>query len=345
MSGDSGQDGQRIRELVNNLLDRGYEQAARQTLEAIARNSTSGIVAQRLDELMAEAARLVEAGERLRPDNAVLRALLADLDEALVENARLVGNAAGGVQDAGVRAGSEIARQMTLPGINAEALRLVGVRWNVPDPEAINRAVGYVNNPAWGAELRRYPSLVLGTVRNQALRGIAEGWNPRRTAEAIVDMTEGLPAHVANNLMRTLHLTSMRRATDATYITNADIISHKIRVATLDGRVCMSCVALHGTVLRLDEEVLDHHSGRCVGVGVIRGRTREIVTGEVWFAAQPEARQRQQMGPAAFEAWQAGRVQLRDFVHRYDDEVFGPMLREASLRDMLGDAAREYYRR
>ena len=51
------------------------------------------------------------------------------------------------------------------------------------------------------------------------------------------------------------------------------------------------------------------------------------------------------MGSAAWLAWKDGALNMRDLVHRYDDRVFGEMLREGSLRGALGDAAREYYQR
>ena len=67
-------------------------------------------------------------------------------------------------------------------------------------------------------------------------------------------------------------------------------------------------------------------------------------SGEEWFEAQPEDRQRLIAGHANFEAMQAGVVRLRDFPERYDDPVFGEMVREASLSSRLGEEAREYYR-
>jgi hypothetical protein len=77
----------RIGDLTRQLLDRGYEQATRQTLNAIGSSVGTGIIRQRLGELDAEVARLVAAGERLNPTNPVLRALLADLDTELTRMA------------------------------------------------------------------------------------------------------------------------------------------------------------------------------------------------------------------------------------------------------------------
>ena len=45
---------------------------------------------------------------------------------------------------------------------------------------------------------------------------------------------------------------------------------------------------------------------------------------------------------SAHRAFKAGEVQLKDFVKDYTDPVFGEMVRQASLVDMLGDGAGKY---
>jgi len=326
----------RIGELTRALLDRGYEQATRQTLNAIAGSVGGGLIQQRLAELEAEAARLEAAGQPLRPDNPVLRALVADLDTELGRIAQRVDAAAADVQRRGIDAAARLTRELAIPGVTDEQLRLIGVQWNVPDPEAVNRLVGYVNSSAWQAEMARYPQQVLDTVRNQAIRGIAEGWNPLATARLIRQMAEGVPARQANTLMRTVQLQAYRDAAVIQRVANQDILTEQIRIAALDARTCMACVALHGTRLAIDERINDHHNGRCTSISVVRGRPRDVQTGEEWFSQLPEERQRAQMGDSAFELWKGGRIELRDFVQPYTDPVFGEMVREASLKGILG---------
>jgi len=293
---------------------------------------TSGIVRQRLDELAAEAARLAEAGERLRPDNPVLRALLADMETALNANARTLNEAAETVQQAGAEASTTLTRQLALEGFDPAVLARVGIRWNVPDPEAVARAVGFVTSDAWAAEVARFPGLALGTVRNQAIMGIADGWGPLRTARAIRQSVEGFPAHQANNLMRTLQLQSYRAGAAANTQANERILSGVIRIATMDDRVCLCCVALHGTRYPAGTVIQDHHQGRCVGIPEVRGFPRTVQTGEEWFGGLPEARQIAIAGPGAAAALRAGEVRLGDFVEPYQDAVFGEMIRQGSLR-------------
>lgn len=107
---------------------------------------------------------------------------------------------------------------------------------------------------------------------------------------------------------------------------------------------CMSCVALHGTVLRPDERINDHWNGRCESVTVVKGRTPpNVETGEAWFERQPETRQRAMMGASEYRAWQDGAITLRDYPRTYTDPVFGEMVAANSLKGMLGDQARRYY--
>ncbi|MEQ9027558.1 MAG: phage minor head protein [Aggregatilineales bacterium] len=335
----------RVSDLIRNLLDRGYTQATSAVVNALGRSVSSGIVAQRLNELEAEAGRLAEAGERLDVNNPVVRALLADLEPRLRANGLLIDGAAGDLQNSGVNSAGQITRQLALPGMSDEALARIGVQWNRPDPEAVNALVGYVDSDAWAAELARYPELVISTVRNQAVRGIVEGWSPLRTAREIRRMAEGVTRAQAETLMRTLQLQSYRTAAAVHQQANAGILTEQIRIAALDNRTCLACIGLHGTRLPIGERVNDHHNGRCTSIAVVRGRPREVQTGEDWFNAQPEARRVQIAGRANFEAMQAGRVQLRDFAQTYDDPVFGEMIREASLKGILGDDAREFYGR
>lgn len=83
----------------------------------------------------------------------------------------------------------------------------------------------------------------------------------------------------------------------------------------------------------------------CVPVPVVRGTrwAEDFEPGPVRFAGLDAERQRAIMGPALYAAWRAGDVRWGDFSRPYQDNVFGEMLRAASLRDLLGDGARRYY--
>lgn len=342
-----------VTDLIAGLLDRGYNQVAQPVLNAVARSTSSGIVQQRLTELDTEVARLTTAGDPLRPDNPVLRALLADLEDTLRADARLIDGAAEAVQSSGSAAAGRVQRQLALPGMTDAQIARLGIRWNSPDPEAVARLVQYSGSDAWANLLARYGDDVLSVVTNQAVRGVALGWGPLRSAGEIRRLTEAFPAHVANNLLRTLQLTSYRDATAVHQQENLAICQQIIRIAALDARTCLSCIAQHGDVIWDAEvdatapvpRVNDHHSGRCTSVMRVKGRPPlNIQSGEEWFASLPPERQAQQASfaasPGKLQAYRDGRVGLRDFVHPYNDRAFGPMVRESSLSAALGRPGR-----
>jgi hypothetical protein len=286
----------------------------------------SPLINQRLRELQAEAARLASEDKKLTPDNAVLRALIADMEPALKRAASAIDGGAGGITDESAQLAQSATKALANPG--------VGVAWNVPDPAAVAALIDYADKPGWTGEMQKYPSLTLDTLINQAVRGMAEGWGPLKVARNIVGQAQSLPLAQAQMLTRTLYLESYRSATAANQLANADILTEQIRIGTLDDRICMCCLALHGTKLKLGEKVMDHHAGRCTSIAVVAGRPRTVQTGEQWFNSLPEARQMSIAGPGAFEALKSGQAQLRDFVQSYSDPVFGEMVRQASLKSM-----------
>ena len=98
----------------------------------------------------------------------------------------------------------------------------------------------------------------------------------------------------------------------------------------------MSCLMLDGRMYDLAEDMFDHPAGRCVAVPVTGDdyRRDEWVTGEQWFRGQPEAVQRQMLGPSKFAAWQARRFDLQDLVRINRDAVWGNSPRVATLREL-----------
>lgn len=320
--------------LLNQLLDRAYTQETERVVAALTRNAQRGIVAQRLRELEAEVGRLRDAGLELTPDNAVLTAVRADLQKVLRDNAVLVNSTTTGLQERAVSAAETAARQLSLPGFLDDDLAQIGVLWRTPDPEAVAELVRISGSTAWAAELERYGVGILDDIQAIAIRGIVLGTNPLAVGRQIADAVAAMPVYRAQTLMRTVQLTSYRRATQLNYAANSDILSGHRRIAALDDRVCLCCIALHGTVLRVDEAVVDHHNGRCTSIAIVRGMEAfsEVESGVDWFAGLPMEKRLELAGPGAVEMLDSGKATLRDFVQPYTDPVFGEMVREASLK-------------
>jgi hypothetical protein len=147
----------------------------------------------------------------------------------------------------------------------------------------------------------------------------------------VASVVELLPVSRAHALLRTLQMVSCRWGIGLNYAANERILVGKRRIATLDSSTCKACIALHGTWLGLDEEVHNHHYGRCVAVRGLEYLS-DVMTGEEWFAGLSEEDQRALAGPAALELIRSGKATLRDFVEVVHDPVFGWMVRERSVR-------------
>lgn len=330
-------------ELMSRLLDRGYERAAAAVLDALTSQMTRGLMRTRLQQLQTEAQRLQAAGLAMEADNPVLRAFLADFEQAARAGGALIDGAAESMRQAGITAANDITVQLSA-GMSPAQLAQVGIRWNMPSPEALQRIVDLVDSDAFAQEIARYGRGLVEVVRNTAIRGIVSGLNPLAIAEQVTLAAQNIPQSYANQILRSLQLSAYRAATTATYVANADILEpYAIRIAVLDSRTCMGCVARHGERIPLGAGVSDHRNGRCTSVAPLRGRTLSIRSGVDWFASLPEARQRAQMGTAAYNAWRAGALELSQLAGRTTDPLFGEVVTQASLRGILGDAARQYY--
>lgn len=330
-------------QLVTRLIKDKAADLARPVIAAITGRSLGAALQKRLDDLDTRAQELAESGEQLTPDDPAMIALLAELDKAMLANGRAINGAAENTQYQGLIAGRDVGSGLTILGAGGEeTLASIGISWNTVSTDAIRALANLVGTDAWRDGLGRYGASVTNDILALFIRGV----NPLEASRLIREKVEGLPAAYANNMLRTLFLTMSRRGVHATFLANADIIEYQIRLATLDTRVCMSCIALHGTRLEPGEELQDHHQGRCVAIAKLIGvPAPNIRTGEDWFNGLSADEQQKRMGIGAYYAWQDGAIQLRDFVHPYQDALFGPMLREASLKEMLGPVAKAYYQR
>jgi SPP1 gp7 family putative phage head morphogenesis protein len=337
---------QRISDLLTGLLDDGYDQAVSPVVRAIASDLTDSQLTKALDALDKEAARLEALGEKMQPDNPVFRMVMSDLRDTLQTEAAVINGVSADVVGTGIDAAGQTVRQLAVGGLSDAQLRGVGIAWNTPDPEAVRALVDYTRTGAWRDMFAAYPDDLADTIGAIAIRGIVNGDGPRAIARELRQHIDTLLPYQADSLMRTLQLTSYRDAAVAHRLSNADILSYQVRIAALDARTCIACLALHGKKYPIDERIDDHPNGRCDSITVVKGfeDERNIETGQQWFDALSPDRQREMMGNAAYEAYKAGEVRLDDFVGKRTDDVFGSQVYEQSLRGVLGDGAQRYYK-
>lgn len=367
-----------LNEYANRVLDASYRKTAGPMLKRIDTlgNSRSLAMQKALTELDAEAAQLEKDGQPIAPDNTALEKAQNRLrDLFLLTGGLIVANALA-IQESG--------QKIAVPAVTAKifaqvagkvagnpvspaaipyyiaALDKLGIDWNIPT--ALDFATGYVDTPAWVARMNTWGSGYADLTRDTLLQGIQNGWGPKYTAAQIRKYAENLPKSAAENLTRTLQLTSYRDASLAMEQLNGGFIIEKVRIATLRPGCCLACIALHGTILQKGERVDDHFRGKCdvwyrtyggplwpdtMQADSTPGKRRFVPwqTGEDWFNSLPESRQKQQASftksPAKWAAFRAGNP-LSVFVGERQDNVFGRQVVESSLVKALGDNAAQF---
>lgn len=245
--------------------------------------------------------------------------------------------------------------QLALPGVGALDAQIM-TQWNRLRVDAVEQAIAFLGDGSplqarWAAQMGEE---VAAQVSEAMIQGVALGWNPVKVARLIrVHFSQGLSWALRNT--QTMQMWAYREASRLSYLANRHIVKTWTWVSALDNRTCLACIAQHGTIHPLSESLNDHYNGHCIPVpNTITYRDLgldvdveplTVGSGEDWFRAQPELVQRQMMGPAKFDAWQAGKFDFDSLITLSPDPVYGEMVTETSLVGMLGDEAKEYYRR
>jgi hypothetical protein len=220
--------------------------------------------------------------------------------------------------------------------------------WDMLPTESVETMLGFLadDSPLHSALVKRLGPAVAERMSDALVDGIVLGMNPRKVAQ-IVRNELGVGLTWALTTARTAQLSAYREASRANYVANSHIVESWTWLSALGNRTCMSCLNMHGSIHPVTESLNDHHNGRCVAIPNVRQAAAfglpqpEIEPGEQWFKRQPEAFQRERMGPGRFDAWKAGKFDFRDLSVPYNDPVYGEMLREATLKGLLkGDKGR-----
>ncbi len=239
--------------------------------------------------------------------------------------------------------------------MGAKALDAAGVLFGRPAIEQVQALINYVDSAAFQQRLRRYGSTYAGEVSDTILSMAAQGKDPRKIARAVRDLMRGQPLNDAQRMVRTVQLWGARRGQQSIFQKNADVVLGWLWSSARDKRTCFGCLAKHGSKHPITEVLNDHHLGRCAMVpltpswadlGFEDGTDLTVVeTGEAWFGTLPETEQRGMMGPARWTAWKDGAFTFDQLAQPYQNDVYGEMIGEASLVELVGEqAAKEYVR-
>lgn len=205
------------------------------------------------------------------------------------------------------------AQQLALAGLLDAEQPMVSLVWNHIPTEAVTELVGVLQD---GSPVRilldGFGKQASEGIRAALITGLATGQGAREIARQVRRaMDFGLTR--ALTISRTETLRAYRSASVRSYQANSDVVRSWRWVASLSGRTCPACLAMHGTQHSLTEPFGSHVNCRCMVVPVIQG-AREIETGEDWFARQKPETQQRILGVKGAEAYRAGRVILQDFL-------------------------------
>lgn len=245
-------------------------------------------------------------------------------------------------QTTGIEIGSQAAQSMA----EASGGPLVRAAWLQTDPAALERLIGYVDGAAMRENLSSFGENAAQSLADVILAGVAQGKNPRAIA-GLMTQWFNVPYSWAENSARTVQLWSYRTATHAAYKANSAVVSGWMWWSARDRNTCVSCWSQHGQRFSNDEVLNDHHRGRCTPLPIVFGTTwaDQVVSGPDEFRRLSATEQRAIMGGALWRAWRAGEVDFPDFSRPYQNNVYGEMLREASLYELIGRRATFYYAR
>ncbi len=184
------------------------------------------------------------------------------------------------------------------------------------------------------------------SVKDALLEGIATGQNPRAIAGSVREAFGGNLSR-ALTVSRTETLRAYREAQRREYEANSDIVTGWVWTSALSGRTCVLCYALHGSVHPHTEIMSEHPNGRCfpaplpktwkeLGFDVPDDKPLDYGDGESRFKELREDQQRNILGHAGYEAYQAGAFKLSDLVGTRYSPDWGKTSYVKSLNSVLG---------
>lgn len=184
------------------------------------------------------------------------------------------------------------------------------------------------------ARLQELTGNTVGGVVQSIMDGVGSGWNPTKIADAIQDSFGGGLTDALRNT-RTVQLWSYRDSARANYMAS-DVVTGWVWFAELDERTCEACIAEHGTIHDLDEQLDGHYNCRCVPIPYVEGMSADVGTGEDWFNSKSEEEQREILGPNKYDALKGGAFQFSDLAQKVPNDIYGQMTTATPLWQLLG---------
>ena len=249
--------------------------------------------------------------------------------------------------DLGQYAGVTIVEPLADLSVDAAAAQLDIMRSQLPagpgDTLGLRAAVIRADPQQIAAIVRRVTETVtsladdlgdhgMAAVRNELIRSVQLGLNPRETARRVVTANRlvnhlehgfNIPLNRALNITRTEQIDAARDAATIAQQANADILEGWTWLAQLDTRTCPSCWSQHGTVHPLEDPgPWDHQQGRCTRMPTVRSwrdlgydidePESLLPDARATFDALTDAEQLAIMGPRRLELLRGGQISWDD---------------------------------
>ncbi|MDI3330695.1 MAG: phage minor head protein [Micrococcus sp.] len=225
-----------------------------------------------------------------------------------------------------------------------------GVTLGTLDDDALDAMVARTGTQITAATMALAPAAE-AAMRAELIRGITIGSNPNTVARRIMQRTEGAfngGLARAARIARTEMLDAHRTADLATAQANRSLIAARVWIATLDSRVCGSCLAQHGTEWPVDEfGPADHPQGRCTFVARTKTWAELGFTGieddepdrraerDAWWDNLTPASQDRTLGKAKADLLRNGDITWADLSTRKESPDWRPSYTETPLKDLL----------
>lgn len=197
------------------------------------------------------------------------------------------------------------------------------------------------------------PAETMAVVRRELIRGVETGDNPRTTAARMVAQVEGAfngGLTRALTIARTEVLDAYRSSSHQIHAANADLVPAWQWLATLDTRVCPSCLAMHGQQFPTSQPgPWDHQQGRCARLPVLAPWSQlgisapeppsAVPDAQAWFAGLSRVEQLRIMGPARLGLLETGQVGWGDLATLRTTTGWRPSYVPTPVRDLRRRAA------